>query len=401
MVIKLSIKKISDSTDIIENAFEGDFLGRKALADSLEGYVSRLQAGATIAIDAEWGAGKSWFVNHWKKQLQDHGYKVIYLNAFTQDYIDDPFLTISMEIVNHLDADEEIIDILKKHIGNVWRNFLPQAPMLLFTAISTLAGGGYFAQQVNEFINDLKNSGDFSEHLGTILNQQLEEHLTAQVENYEKEKETVEYFKKCLNQITQNQDKPIIFVVDELDRCKPEFSIRLIERIKHFFDVPKFVFVLAMNKSQLEESINSYYGFKSENNYLDKFIDATIILKHNINMKVDYELAIDNFIDKMGVIFGSDANVYCVKELCKVYKPNPRELVRVINKYSFLFRNEFNENQSVFLFLVLMNFEIDGVKNINFNAFRSNLNTRLVNLYSNDYSEYEEKLSCGGSMQVC
>lgn len=349
MVIKLSIKKISDSTDIIENAFEGDFLGRKALADSLEGYVSRLQAGATIAIDAEWGAGKSWFVNHWKKQLQDHGYKVIYLNAFTQDYIDDPFLTISMEIVNHLDADEEIIDILKKHIGNVWRNFLPQAPMLLFTAISTLAGGGYFAQQVNEFINDLKNSGDFSEHLGTILNQQLEEHLTAQVENYEKEKQTVEYFKKCLNQITQNQDKPIIFVVDELDRCKPEFSIRLIERIKHFFDVPKFVFVLAMNKSQLEESINSYYGFKSENNYLDKFIDATIILKHNINMKVDYELAIDNFIDKMGVSFGSDANVYCVKELCKVYKPNPRELVRVINKYSFLFRNEFNENQSVFL----------------------------------------------------
>ncbi|MEZ6841222.1 P-loop NTPase fold protein [Acinetobacter baumannii] len=42
-------------------------------------------------MDAEWGAGKSWFVKNWKAKLEQNDFKVIYLNAFNQDYIDDPF----------------------------------------------------------------------------------------------------------------------------------------------------------------------------------------------------------------------------------------------------------------------------------------------------------------------
>jgi predicted KAP-like P-loop ATPase len=46
-------------------------------------------------------------------------------------------------------------------------------------------------------------------------------------------------FKAQLAEITKKEKKPLVFIVDELDRCKPEFAIRLIERIKHFFDIPK------------------------------------------------------------------------------------------------------------------------------------------------------------------
>ncbi|MDT1837362.1 NTPase, partial [Acinetobacter baumannii] len=89
----------------------------------------------------------------------------------------------------------------------------------------------------------------------------------------------LQYFKEALAKITSKLDKPLVFIVDELDRCKPEFAIRLIERIKHFFDIPKVVFILAINKTQLEESINNFYGFSNTANYLEKFIDFSIMLK--------------------------------------------------------------------------------------------------------------------------
>lgn len=379
------IKKISDGTDQIETPFEGDFLGRQALADSLEGYVSRLQVGATIAIDAEWGAGKSWFVNHWKKQLENNKFKVIYLNAFSQDYIDDPFLTISMEIANHLDANEEKIEKLKKGIGNVWRSFLPHAPMLIFSAITTLAGGGYFAQRVNEVINSFKDSGDFSQKFGEIINEQLEEHLTEQVESYQKEKQSLEYFKNCLKDITEKQDKPIIFIVDELDRCKPEFSIRLIERIKHFFDVPKVIFVLSMNKKQLKESINSYYGFKNNNNYLDKFLDFTVALERFDNKNFNYDIALNTLLNKIGLFDYLKDNYYFFSEFCKILKPNPRELIKILNKFSLFFKINFNSNQVVFLFLFLVFVELNKFEYYSIENFNKSIRDSIDNYYNSEY----------------
>ncbi len=393
------IKKISDGTDEIETPFEGDFLGRKALADSLEGYVSRLQVGATIAIDAEWGAGKSWFVNHWKKQLENNKYKVIYLNAFSQDYIDDPFLTISMEIANHLDANEEKIEKLKKGISKVWRSFLSDAPMLLFSAVTTLAGGGFFAQRVNEVINEIKNSGDFSEELGKVLNEKLEEHITEQVENYQKDKQSLEYFKNCLKEITKEQDRPIIFIIDELDRCKPEFSIRLIERIKHFFDVPKVVFVLSMNKNQLEESINSYYGFTDKNQYLDKFIDTTVILKHTKNTQVNYNFALEKFSSNLGLDLGDEVDFRCLIELCRIFNPNARNLIRVFNRFSFLYREDFSIEQKTFLFLVLLMLEMNQLEIINYTAFKNEFLKNCDYFYGSEFVNFKKDIrdSIGGN----
>ena len=81
----------------ITTPFESDLLDRKKLADKLTGYIDRLSAGAVIAIDAPWGEGKTWFGKNWARQLEsDH--RVLYLDAFEGDYMDDPFLLVSAEI---------------------------------------------------------------------------------------------------------------------------------------------------------------------------------------------------------------------------------------------------------------------------------------------------------------
>ena len=75
------------------------------------------------------------------------------------------------------------------------------------------------------------------------------------------------------SRLTEEKDKPLVIIVDELDRCKPTFAVELIEVIKHLFSVPKVVFVLAMHKPQLEEAIKNVYGKDIDSqSYLQKFI---------------------------------------------------------------------------------------------------------------------------------
>jgi KAP-like P-loop domain-containing protein len=68
--------------------------------------------------------------------------------------------------------------------------------------------------------------------------------------------------------------KPLLFFVDELDRCRPTYAVALLERMKHIFDVEGIVFVLAIDKGQIGHSLKAVYGSGLEvDGYLRRFID--------------------------------------------------------------------------------------------------------------------------------
>ncbi|WP_213066736.1 P-loop NTPase fold protein, partial [Acinetobacter baumannii] len=187
------------------------------------------------------------------------------------------------------------------------------------------------------------------------------------VENYDKEKQSLQYFKEALAKITSKLDKPLVFIVDELDRCKPEFAIRLIERIKHFFDMPKVVFILAINKTQLEESINNFYGFSNTANYLEKFIDFSIMLKSRDLDGNRYSEILKNYNQDFQLLL-DHTEIHIYMNLCQIYSPNPRQLIRIINKFSLLKEN-LDNRKKLFLFLFLIYSEmrlIETYKEINF-----------------------------------
>lgn len=74
--------------------------------------------------------------------------------------------------------------------------------------------------------------------------------------------------------LNENADRLIIFI-DELDRCKPDFSIKVLERIKHYINIDERVqVVFSINKNQLEHSVNKCYGSNFDScNYLNRFFD--------------------------------------------------------------------------------------------------------------------------------
>lgn len=72
---------------------------------------------------------------------------------------------------------------------------------------------------------------------------------------------------------------PIFILVDELDRCRPDYAIELLEGIKHLFGVKGIYFVVATNIDQLSESVKAVYGTGFDGaRYLKRFFDLEYTL---------------------------------------------------------------------------------------------------------------------------
>ena len=80
--------------------------------------------------------------------------------------------------------------------------------------------------------------------------------------------------------LTEPDDpKPIVFIIDELDRCRPTFAIELLERVKHIFNqVPGIIFVFGLNRTELTKSVQSVYGDIDADIYLRRFFDHRFTL---------------------------------------------------------------------------------------------------------------------------
>ena len=96
--------------------------------------------------------------------------------------------------------------------------------------------------------------------------------------SFNNQKLCVQYIKSAFENFSKT--KKLIIIVDELDRCSPQFAIRFLETLHHFFKIPSIIFVLGINKKQIEISVKKIYGYETDTEeYLRKFIDRTCSLE--------------------------------------------------------------------------------------------------------------------------
>ena len=154
------------------------------------------------------------------------------------------------------------------------QGLLTLAPTLIASMISCALTGGIIPLIK---IDSEKISDKLDEAIDKVTNnigEKVTEAIQNKIDSYEEEKGSLIAFKETLAQLASNLYKPLVFIIDELDRCRPDFAIRLIERIKHFFDIPKIVFVLVMDKAQFSKAVCHNYGYDETlgEEYLDKFL---------------------------------------------------------------------------------------------------------------------------------
>lgn len=241
----------------LEDPFANDALDRKKYAEILTSVVNAYgHFGCVLALNGEWGSGKTTFVNMWKAHLEGLGYKAIYFNAWQSDYLEDPLVALVSEL-QVLNPDKSSISSVAANIGKI---ILATGSSVFKTVLK--ARFGFDSDVVKDAVNTATDIGMKS------------------LEEYSEEKASFENFKTCLiGFIADNaeKDKPIVFFIDELDRCRPDYAVKVLERIKHLFDIPDIVFVLSVNKKQLGCAIQGFYGtttFDAED-YLRRFIDIS------------------------------------------------------------------------------------------------------------------------------
>ena len=234
-----------------EDIYEHDKLNRKAEVENLKRLLLHTKPPFVMAIDSPWGSGKTSFIKLLEASLgEEDNIKTVYHNSWEADFSDDPLIPLLSElndIVGTEDSSQEKWTKAKKLMGGIAKRAIPAA-----LKIATYGALDLDATQERAI-------GEATAGLGDDL-----------LCHYESLKTSIKEFKESLNGLA-GSDKTIIYFIDELDRCRPNYSIQLLERIKHLFSVENIIFVLAVDCKQLQSSIQSVYGAIDAKQYLKRF----------------------------------------------------------------------------------------------------------------------------------
>ena len=81
-------------------------------------------------------------------------------------------------------------------------------------------------------------------------------------------------FKKTLRSFVTEGGGRLVVFIDELDRCRPDYAIGVLEKVRHIFDVAGVVVVLAVNREALEHAVGGLHGSKeAAERYMRRFVD--------------------------------------------------------------------------------------------------------------------------------
>jgi hypothetical protein len=237
--------------------FKNDALDRRPVVEFLAALLGRINGPFVLALDAPWGAGKTTLIRMLQAALRNDGYACVDFNAWETDYAADPLVALLASLKQLPGAKGKAT--VKKLTGIA--TAVARRSVVAGAKIATM-GVLDVEKEAEKIIADAAGgvAGDL-------------------VESFENQKSLLNQFKAGLRDaiaaIAVNEKKPnIIFFIDEIDRCRPSFAVELLERIKHLFDAKNVIFVLSLDKPQLEAGICSVYGSSFDAaEYLRRFID--------------------------------------------------------------------------------------------------------------------------------
>ena len=251
--------------------FEEDLLGLEEFAKRLEAFIATehdyVEGSLVLALTSKFGSGKTTFLQMWKTSLERADGKtskplVILLNAWESDYYGDPLFAIVSALVEHLETGGQSATTLV----NAAKDF------------------GWFATAIGSQVVkkmtgiDPVAAGELAEKKKKTQQKTLEI-LSDTFSIYQGRKAAMESLKEAIRKFVAASEPRVLFLVDELDRCRPDYAITYLETIKHIFDIKGAVFLLAADRQQLENSAKTAFGPNLDfEEYYRKFIHREITL---------------------------------------------------------------------------------------------------------------------------
>lgn len=314
--------EVKPTTENIINMLDKNAIGRNQYVATFLEMLDNVDENFTIFINGDWGTGKTFLVKqiytlltyyneYIKEELQDYNTQldqILQRDCFKDLKLEKNFVPIYYNAWNndsHIDPINSIIfNIIKEH--DILKDYQKESSNVIDKIASVLD------------VANIWSNGSVKELVSTFKGKDIIPEIT-----------TMENLKETLNilldkLLVERGDKLVVFV-DELDRCNPIYTIKLLERIKHFFDHENIIFVFSVNVKELTNTISNYYGQNFDSHrYLNKFFDVSIDLP---------QVNITNFMQFLGF----NKNSYYFNET----------VFEIINYYHFTMRDCIRYYQSI------------------------------------------------------
>lgn len=305
---------LTPTNENVYNSLINDSIGRGEFVRQFVKMLNAIEDNCTIALEGNWGSGKTFFVKQVKMVLDAHNPNYQPVNGF----LTEERRKVIKEKCSEFNAEDGSTE-LKPQLCvyyDAWQNDNDEDPILslVYSIVKEIGSDFSFDKKptldiCSELIN-LVCDKDISKLIKVLKGENA-------LDLIKKTKDEAEKVSEFLQSLLPEVGERLIVFVDELDRCKPSYAVKLLERIKHYFLDEEITFVFSVNINELQHTIKKHYGNDFDaTRYLDRFFDLRATLP-----KFDLEKYYANI--------GFELNEKMFNYVC----------ASVINKYQFEMRN--------------------------------------------------------------
>ena len=358
--------ELKPTQENIIKTMKDNILGRNRIIRNFIKILYSMTEQNIISINGNWGAGKTFFVKQVIETIKCLSFEEHIIDEEIKNFIDN-----TEKELNNIEFKNQLYPIY----FNAWEYDSNEDPLLtlIYSIIEqnpNLSDNAKTNESMKEkiyrIISSFKIGLSFSDNNGKSYGLELQcdpktnKPITKDIISIEELKTT---FKELLEDIKVEKANKLVIFIDELDRCTPTFAIKLLERIKHFFDDDRFIFVFSTNLSELQYTVKKFYGEGIDGySYLDKFFDLQFTLPN---------IDIENYIDSLKVISMSGGHYInmCVKEIVLIYNFSLRKCNRFIKLISLTYNYIRSSTEyglaKLILFPILLATKIDNINTYN------------------------------------
>lgn len=269
--------ELAPTKENIINTLHKDSIDRNESVGRFVKFCDAQESHCSIAIDAKWGFGKTFFVKQVKMVLEAYNPHSQNLNEDDKESIKD--IQIIKDILQPSQNEEAGIQSSVCVYYDAWANDNDVDSMLSLVYQILRSSGQEYELTRNidipkGFIRVLEIIT--GKNVGSLIEILKGDDILA---FFKEQKEVEQAIEEFLASLLPERGERLVIFIDELDRCKPSFAVQLLERIKHYFTNDRITFVFSINFGELQHTIKQYYGSDFDAcRYLDRFFDYRIAL---------------------------------------------------------------------------------------------------------------------------